>query len=80
MLHLPRKALDAIVYEAGAPRIGDLRHEPGHSVDDPVVGHLLSAVLAATARPQEAYPLFLDHLSSSADCVPGASIWRNARR
>lgn len=61
--HLPRKALDAIAYEAAAPRVGDLRHEPGHSVDDPVVRHLLGAVLAAIPKPHEASSLFLDHLA-----------------
>jgi len=63
MFYLPRKALDAIAYEAGRTRIGDLRHEPGVGVDDPVVRHLLSSLLPAMAKPEEASPLFLDHVA-----------------
>lgn len=63
MFHLPRKALDTLAYEAGEPRISDLRHTPGVSVDDPVIRHLLSALLPATAKPQEADPLFVDHVA-----------------
>ena len=61
MFHLPRKALDAIAYEAGAPRIGDLQYRPGHGIDDPTARHLLSSLLPATARPAEAPALLLDH-------------------
>ncbi|HKD05561.1 MAG TPA: AraC family transcriptional regulator [Bryobacteraceae bacterium] len=61
MFHLPRKALDAVADEAGRGRIGDLRHKPGVGFDDLVVRHLLAALLPATARSEEAHPLFLDH-------------------
>jgi AraC-like DNA-binding protein len=63
MFYLPRTALDAIASEAGMRRIGDLRHKPGVSVDDPVVRHLLQALLPAVSSPQEADPLFLDHVA-----------------
>lgn len=63
MFHLPRKALDNMAYEAGAPRIGDLRHNPGVSIDDHVVRQLLSSLLPAMANPKEAHPLFLDHVA-----------------
>lgn len=63
MLHLPRTALDAIAYEAGAPRIGDLQHRAGVGIDDPIARHLLSSLLPATARPEEASALFLDHVT-----------------
>ena len=63
MFYLPRNALDTMTYEAGAPQIGDLRHQPGVGIDDPVVRHLLSALLPATAKPEEAHPLFLDHVA-----------------
>jgi len=62
MFHLPRKALDTIAYEAGVPAVGDLRHEVGVSIDDPVVRQLLSSLLPAAAKPEEAHPLFLDHV------------------
>ena len=63
MFHLPRKALDSMTHEAGVPRVGDLRHEPGVSVDDPVVRPLLASLLPAMAKPEEAHPLFLDHVA-----------------
>ena len=62
MFHLPRKALEVVADEAGASRIDELRHHPGVSVDDPVVRHLLSALLPAMAKPEETSSLFLDHL------------------
>jgi AraC-like DNA-binding protein len=63
MFHLPRKALDAMAYEAGVPRVGDLRQEPGVSVDDPVVRHLLASLLPSSTKPDEAHPVFLDHVA-----------------
>jgi AraC family transcriptional regulator len=63
MFHLPRKALDAIAYESGAPNIGDLQHRPGVGIDDPIARHLFSSLLPATARPAEAPALFLDHVA-----------------
>ena len=62
MFYLPRAALDAMATEAGKPRIGDLRHTPGVSVDDPVVRHLLSALLPVMEAPQQANSLFVDHV------------------
>ncbi len=63
VVHVPRRAFDAVTDEAGAARVGDLRHEPGVSIDDPVVRHLLASLLPALMKPEEAHPLFLDHLS-----------------
>jgi AraC family transcriptional regulator len=63
MFHLPRAALDAIAYESGAPRIGELADRPGVGIDDPVARNLLSSLLPATARPAEAPALFLDHVA-----------------
>jgi AraC-like DNA-binding protein len=62
MFHLPRKALDAMTYEAGAPRAGNLRYEPGVSIDDPIVHNLLSSLRPAIAKQEEAHPLFLDRV------------------
>ncbi|HVY92556.1 MAG TPA: AraC family transcriptional regulator [Bryobacteraceae bacterium] len=63
MLHLPRKALHSLADEHGPALSGELRHEPGVSLDDPVVRGLLSSLLPALAKPEEAHPLFLDHVS-----------------
>jgi len=63
MFYLPRTALDQMAYEAGVQAIGDLRHRPGISIDDPVVRHLLSALLPAMQKPHEAHTLFLDYVA-----------------
>lgn len=63
MFYLPRKSLDAIAEDTGTGPVRDLRHKPGVSVDDPVVRHLLSSLIPATANPDEAHPLFLDHVA-----------------
>jgi len=63
MFYLPRTALNAVAADAGVRRIGDLRHEPGVSVDDPVIRHLLSALHPVLSRPEEACCLFLDHVA-----------------
>jgi len=62
MFYLPRTALDKFAREAAVPRLGDLRHRPGVSIDDPVVRPLLSALLPAMRKPDEADSLFLDHV------------------
>jgi AraC-like DNA-binding protein len=62
MFYLPRTALGTMASEAGAPPPGDLRHRPGHSVDDPVVRHLLSSLRPLIAAPRQANSLFLDHV------------------
>lgn len=63
MFYLPRMALDTIAVESGAPRVGDLHHQPGVSIHDPVVRQLLSALLPAMSNPAAAHPLFLDHVA-----------------
>ncbi|HVW09596.1 MAG TPA: AraC family transcriptional regulator [Bryobacteraceae bacterium] len=62
MFYLPRTALDAMASDAGVPRPGDLRHQPGVSFHDPVVRNLLSSLLPLTANPPQANSLFLDHV------------------
>lgn len=62
MFYLPRVALEGFASDSGVRPVGDLRHRPGVSVDDPVVRHLLSALLPALTKPQEAHSLFLDHI------------------
>ena len=63
MFYLPRMTLDAVANEAGGARIGDLRDQPGLGIEDPVVRHLLSSLLPATAKPEEAGSLFLDYVA-----------------
>ena len=63
MFHLPRKALNAVAEQAGVRPAQDLRHDPGVSVVDPVVRHLLSSLLPAIAKPAGTHCLFLDSVS-----------------
>jgi len=63
MFHLPRKALDTLAYESSTPPIGDLQYRPGFGMDDPIARHLLCSLLPATACPEKAPALFLDHVA-----------------
>jgi AraC family transcriptional regulator len=60
--YLPRAALDAIADEANAPRIGDLSYKPGAGVKDVTISCLGNLLLPALSHPDQANPLFLDHV------------------
>lgn len=60
---LPRKTLDAIADDAGAPRISDLKFSPGVGVMDHVVEELTRLLLPTFDRPDQVSPLFVDHIS-----------------
>jgi len=60
--YLPRMALDAIADDANAPRIRDLSYEPGVGVNDVTISRLGSLLLPALSHPDQANPLFLDHV------------------
>jgi AraC-like DNA-binding protein len=60
--YLPRAALDAIADDANAPRIRDLSYEPGAGVNDVTISGLGSLLLPALSHPDQANPLFVDHV------------------
>jgi AraC family transcriptional regulator len=60
--YLPRAALDAIADDANAPRIRDLSYKPGAGVNDVTISGLGSLLLPALSHPDQANPLFLDHV------------------
>jgi AraC family transcriptional regulator len=60
--YLPRAALDAIADDANAPRIRDLGYEPGAGVNDVTISRLGSLLLPALSHPDQANPLFVDHV------------------
>jgi AraC family transcriptional regulator len=60
--YLPRAALDAIADEANAPRICDLSYKPGAGVNDVTISGLGSLLLPALSHPDQANPLFVDHV------------------
>jgi AraC family transcriptional regulator len=60
--YLPRAALDAIADDANAPRIRDLVYRPGAGVNDVVISRLGNLLLPALSRPDQANPLFVDHV------------------
>ena len=62
VFYLPRAALDAIADEANAPRIRDLSYKPGVGVDDVTISGLGSLLLPALSHPDQANPLFVDHV------------------
>jgi AraC family transcriptional regulator len=62
VFYLPRAALDAIADDANAPRIGDLSYKPGAGVNDVTISGLGSLLLPALSHPDQANPLFLDHV------------------
>jgi AraC-like DNA-binding protein len=66
--YLPRKFLNAIADEANAPRIGDLRFEPGNGVDDPIVRALASVLYRALDRPDQASRMFVDYVMLALGC------------
>jgi AraC family transcriptional regulator len=62
VFYLPRAALDAIADEANAPRIRDLSYKPGAGVNDVAISGLGSLLLPALSHPDQANPLFVDHV------------------
>jgi AraC family transcriptional regulator len=60
--YLPRAALDAIADDANAPRIRDLSYKPGAGVNDVTISGLGSLLLPALSCPDQANPLFVDHV------------------
>jgi AraC family transcriptional regulator len=62
--YLSRAALDTIADDAHAPRVSDLDHrpEPGAGVADVTLSRLGSLVLPSLSHPDQANPLFVDHV------------------
>jgi AraC-like DNA-binding protein len=60
--YLPRAALDTIADDANAPRIRDLSYKPGAGVNDVTISGLGSLLLPALSHPDQANPLFVDHV------------------
>jgi AraC family transcriptional regulator len=62
--YLSRAALDSIADDANVPRIGDLiyRPEPGAGAIDAALSSLGKLVLPALSGPDQANPLFVDHV------------------
>src|SRR5437762_3121797 len=64
--HVPSAAKGAGFHDprsGGAARRRSPPRTGGVSVDDPVVRSLLASLLPAMAKPEEAHPLFLDHVA-----------------
>lgn len=61
-LYLPFGALNALTDERGLPRVSALEVSPGTALTDPVVWHLSESLMPALTRPQEASPLFIEHV------------------
>ncbi|MGA8258902.1 MAG: AraC family transcriptional regulator [Arenicellales bacterium] len=82
---VPRKVLDTIASEAGAPRIDGLRCQPGVGMEDPVIRHLLSSLLPCLRNPDEANEVFVNQVALAvgahiAQAYGGVRLQRQARR
>jgi AraC family transcriptional regulator len=77
--YLPRKALDAIADDANAGRIRDLSYEPGAGVIDVTISCLGSLLLPALSHPDQAHPLFVEHVLLAVG-VHVAQIYGDSRR
>ena len=63
MFHIPCETLAVVSDAVRSAKMSELRHQPGVSLDDPVVRNLLSALLPALSTPEEAHSLFLDSIA-----------------
>jgi AraC family transcriptional regulator len=63
LFYLSREALNAIADDVSAPRICDLNHKPGSSIEDATIFRLGSSLLPALSRPDQANQLFVDHVT-----------------
>jgi AraC-like DNA-binding protein len=63
LLYLPQTALDALADESNAPRITQLRYEPGLGVRDETVRSLGQSLRPALRAPDQVSRLFVDHLT-----------------
>jgi AraC-like DNA-binding protein len=61
--YFPRPALDAIADGASAPRPLDLQFASPAGLDDTVMRGLTAALLPAFANPEQANPLFIEHVT-----------------
>lgn len=60
--YLPRRALDDVARQAGAPRVGELSYEPGVGHDDEVIRHIGASLQDGLQRPDETNQIFVDHM------------------
>jgi AraC family transcriptional regulator len=70
--YLPRAALDAITDDANAPRIRDLKYEPGAGVNDVTISSLGRLLLPAL----RAIPTKLTRCFSTTSCRRSGCMWR----
>ena len=61
--YFPRAALNLIADNAEAPRIGDLRYQPGAGVDDPVMRALVTSLMPTFEKPEQASRIFIEHVT-----------------
>jgi AraC family transcriptional regulator len=72
-------SLDAIADDANAGRIRDLSYEPGAGVNDVTISCLGSLLLPALSHPDQAHPLFVEHVLLAVG-VHVAQIYGDSRR
>ncbi|MCC8943545.1 helix-turn-helix transcriptional regulator [Bradyrhizobium sp. Arg62] len=60
--YFARSALNGMLEQLGARRIDELRAQTGVLSPDPTLAQLASALLPSLVRPQDASPIFVDHV------------------
>jgi AraC family transcriptional regulator len=63
LFYLPCAALSALADQANAPRVSELRYEPGLGLSDETTKHIGLTLLPALRAPDCANRLFTDHLT-----------------
>lgn len=61
--YFPRAALDLIADHAEAPRIDELRYQPGAGIDDSIVRSLVGSLMPAFENPDQASRIFVEHVT-----------------
>ena len=61
--YLSRATLDALADHANAPRVDELRYQPGVAVNDETIRQISLAVLPALQTPEQVSRLFADHVT-----------------
>ena len=61
--YLSRATLDALADHANAPRVDELRYQPGVAANDEIIRQISLAVLPALQTPEQVSRLFADHVT-----------------
>ena len=61
--YFPRAALNFIAESSEAPRFDELRYQPGAGIDDPIIPALVTSLMPAFDKPEQASRIFVEHVT-----------------